>query len=163
MKTLIAINGEPSEKSLSSALAQNCDIVVVNNKKTNLPTGVNLLVVSDSTMFLKSSIQFAEKYTFLYTMENNTILTNDCIKIVTNIEDYYDGSYSDSFSTCQSHSNNRRYYINYYQSIIDKKIDTGQNKLLRISKNLPTSIDEILFSGKFLIKHIPIPAYFIEK
>lgn len=163
MKTLIAINGEPNEKSLNSALAQNCDIVVVNNKKINLPTGINLLVVGDNTMFLKSSIQFAEKYTFLYTMENNTVLNKDCIKTVTNIEDYYDGSYSDSFGSCQSDSDNRRYYINYYQSIIDKKIETGPNKLLRISKKTPHNIDEILFSGNFLIKHIPTPTYFIEK
>ena len=163
MKTLIAINGEPNEKSLSSAMAQDCDIVVINNKKINLPTGVNLLVVGDNTMFLKSSIQFAEKYTFLYTMENDTVLNKDCVSLVTNIEDFYDGCYSDCCVLDTGDTDNGRYYINYYNSIISKKIETGPNKLLRTNKTLPDNMGEILFSGKFLIKHIPTPTYFIEK
>lgn len=163
MKTLIAINGEPNEKCLNSALEQDCDIVVIADKKINTPTGVSLLVVDNNSMFLKSSIKFAEKYTFLYTMENNTILNKDCINTVTNIEDYYDGCYSDSYILDTGNTNNGRYYINYYNSIINKKIETGPNKLLKVNKNLPCDMNEILFSGKFLMKHIPTPTYFIEK
>lgn len=164
MKTLITINGtsgeyEQSEKSLESALAQSCDICLITNKKIPVSSNIKILVTENE--FVKSSIRFANNYNFVYLMEPNTVLLDNCIKKLTQIEEIYSYAYSDYYiyynrdnATCSQ--------INFLQSLIDKKIDTGPNKLIRISKNLPNKLDEILYSGMFSAKHIPEPTYFIE-
>lgn len=162
MSVLIAINGAPSEKVLESALKQNCDIVIVSDKKITVPDNVKLLIIGDSNTFLKSSIQFANNYSFVYLMEPNTVLLDDCIKKLTQIEKCYTYVYSD-YSLLRNINNKCYTSALYLTSLIDKKINTGPNKLIRISKNLPSTLDEILYSGAFLAKHIAEPTYFIEK
>lgn len=164
MKTLIAINGTnneytQSEKSLESALSQGCDICLITNKKITAPNGVKILVTENE--FVKSSIQFANNYNFVYLMEPNTVLLDNCIKKITQIEEMYSYAYSDYY-IYYNRGNAAFSQINFLQSLIDKKIDTGPNKLIRVSKNLPSKLDEILYSGMFLAKHIAEPTYFIE-
>lgn len=162
MNVLISINGPPSEKALASAIKQNCDIVIVSDKKITVPDNIKLLIIGDSNTFLKSSIQFANNYSFVYLMEPNTVLLDNCIKKITETEKVYSHAYSDYF-ICNSRNNGAKPLVNYCTSIIDKKVNTGPNKLIRISKNLPSTLDEILYSGAFLSKHIAEPTYFIEK
>jgi hypothetical protein len=161
MKVLIAIDGIPSERSLISARKQKCDLVVINDKKEDVDA--NLLVINNKDLFFKSALKYAEKYDFVYLMDSNTILFKNCVSKLLHKIGEYDGLYTDNVLLGASNLSIGKRCTTYYTSIVHKKVDTGPNKLIKIAKVAPSSLDDFLFSGKYNIQHLAEVTYFMGK
>lgn len=161
MSVLIAINGLPNERSLISARKQKCDLVVINDKKEDVDA--NLLVIDNKDLFFKSALKYAEKYDFVYLMNNNTVLFKNCVNRILHKIGEYDGLYTDNVLLDTNSVSIGKRCTTYYTSIIHKKVDTGPNKLIKITKTPPSSMDEFLFSGKYNIQHLAEVTYFMGK
>jgi hypothetical protein len=161
MNVLIAINGMPTERSLISARKQKCDLVVINDKKEDVDA--NLLVIDNKDLFFKSALKYAEKYDFVYLMDNNTVLFKNCVNRILHKIGEYDGVYTDNVLCRLDNVSIGKGCTTYYTSIVHKKVDTGPNKLIRIAKVAPSSLDDFLFSGKYNIQHLAEVTYFMGK
>ena len=161
MRVLIAINGIPTKRSLISARKQKCDLVVINDKKEDVDA--NLLVIDNKDLFFKSALKYAEKYDFVYLMDNNTVLFKNCVNRILHKIEEYDGVYTDNVLCRLDNVSIGKRCTTYYTSIVHKKVDTGPNKLIRIAKVAPSSLDDFLFSGKYNIQHLAEVTYFMGK
>jgi hypothetical protein len=161
MNVLIAINGMPTERSLISARKQKCDLVVINDKKEDVDA--NLLVIDNKDLFFKSALKYAEKYDFVYLMDNNTVLFRNCVNKILHKIGEYDGVYTDNVLCGLDNVSVGKRCTTYYTSIVHKKVDTGPNHLIRIAKVAPSSLDDFLFSGKYNIQHLAEVTYFMGK
>lgn len=161
MSVLIAINGLPNERSLISVRKQKCDLVVINDKKEDVDA--NLLVIDNKDLFFKSALKYAEKYDFVYLMDNNTVLFKNCVDRILHKIGEYDGLYTDNVLLDANSVSNGKRCTTHYTSIVHKKVDTGPNKLIKITKAPPSSMDEFLFSGKYNIQHLAEATYFMGK